>query len=469
MIALYSRVSTQEQAAEGYSIGEQQDRLAAFALSFGWKDFRQYSDPGFSGASLDRPAMQELIRDVRAGKISRVIVYKLDRLSRSQKDTLFLIEDVFLAHGCEFVSMSESFSTETPVGRATIGLLAVFAQLERETIKERLTVGRVARAKAGLAHVGVDKPCGYSYKDGHLSVIEDEAAQVREIYRLYLSGLTLREIAISMTDRGHLFRGGPWSQKHVRDVLRNVLYTGKVHFSGEVYPGQHEPIIDQETFDRVQDLLAARRRACREKGQRTYSGKSLLTGLVFCAKCGCRMTPSVTFQRGHRYEYFKCQARQDKMVARRIGHRCDAKAVRSEKLEEAVLSQVKLLQADPAAMIPKKKEEPDERPGLRAQVARLDSQISRLLDLYADGSFSLDVLTEKTEALRAARASCQAELDAAEKKAASSGADRAQEALRSFPEAIEAMDAPRLKMIIRDLIERIEYADDDLRIFWKIK
>lgn len=468
MIALYSRVSTQEQAAEGYSIGEQQERLAAFALSFGWKDFRQYSDPGFSGASLDRPAMQELIRDVQAGKISRVIVYKLDRLSRSQKDTLFLIEDVFLAHGCEFVSMSESFSTETPVGRATIGLLAVFAQLERETIKERMMVGRVARAKAGLPHYGPDSPAGYSYHDGHLHVLEDEAFQVREIFRLCLAGLTIREICMNLNERGLLIRGYPWKTNHVRVVLHRPVYTGKITFQGQTYEGQHEAIIDQETFDRVQALLTSRRTNFVERGSRNYGGDRLLTGLVYCAKCGSRLTPSGGWKNGSYYDYYICTARRHHVDT--PGLTCDVKAIRCKKLDEAVLSQIKLLQADPAAMLPKaKKEEPDERPGLRAQIARLDSQISRLLDLYADGAFSMDVLAEKTEALRAARASCQAELDAAEKKAASSGAERAREALRSFSDAIEAMDVPRLKIIVRDLIDRVEYADGDLRIFWKIK
>ena len=469
MIALYSRVSTAEQAVEGYSIGEQKDRLASFALSFGWKDFRQYSDPGFSGASLDRPALQELIRDVRAGKISRVIVYKLDRLSRSQKDTLFLIEDVFLASGCEFISMSESFSTETPVGRATIGLLAVFAQLERETIKERMMVGRTARAKSGLAHVGQECPAGYDYQNGRLIVNEAEAFQVREIYRLYLDGLTIREVSFSLNDRGLLFRGKPWSLKHVRDVLRSVLYVGKVSFRGEVYEGTHEPIIGQDTFDRVGDLMSSRHGALKEKGTRIYAGDSLLTGLVFCAKCGTRLTPSVTLMRGHRYQYFKCPARSDQVYIRRLGHRCDSKPVRMEKLEEAVLSQIRLLALDPQAVPKEKKKEPDARPALRAQIARLDSQISRLLDLYADGTFSADVLAEKTEALRQARASCEAELAALEKKDSSAGAERAAAALRSFPEVIDAADRPRLKLIVHDLIDRIDYADDEVVIHWKLQ
>ena len=127
MIALYSRVSTAEQASEGYSIGEQQSRLQSYCDAMNFKPYTLYTDAGFSGGSTDRPALQDLIRDVKNGKIEKVVVYKLDRLSRSQKDTLELIEDVFLTNGCDFVSVTENFDTATPLGRAMIGILAVFA------------------------------------------------------------------------------------------------------------------------------------------------------------------------------------------------------------------------------------------------------------------------------------------------------------------------------------------------------
>ena len=138
MIAIYVRVSTSEQAKSGYSVGEQVDRLKSYCKALGYKNPKVYNDAGFSGAKIDRPALSLLINDVKAKKIEKVLVYKLDRLSRSQKDTLMLIEDIFLKNGCDFVSISENFDTSTPLGRAMIGILAVFAQLEREQIKERI-------------------------------------------------------------------------------------------------------------------------------------------------------------------------------------------------------------------------------------------------------------------------------------------------------------------------------------------
>ncbi len=471
MIALYSRVSTQEQALEGYSIGEQQERLKSFALSFGWKDFKLYTDPGFSGASMDRPALQELIRDAESGKIARVVVYKLDRLSRSQKDTLYLIEDVFLAHGCEFISMSESFSTETPVGRATIGLLAVFAQLERETIKERMMVGRTARAKAGLYHGGGQSPGGYDFIDGRLYVNESEAFQIREIFQLYASGLTIRQVRDDLNDRGLLFRGSLWTWEHVKTVLHNPLYAGKVSFSGELYDGEHEALVDMETFERVTALLDKRRNNYTEARVSAYSNDWLLLGFSYCKKCGSRLTSSASSKAGRRYDYYACTCRRDKGFSRSRGIVCDAKPIRKEKLEKEVLDQIRLLAMDPEYIKSRKEEvktkkEPDEIPVLRAQISRLDSQISRMLDLYADGEFSVDVLTQKTQMLREARQNAQERLFSLESRKSSSNKENALKAILSFSDAVERLDIPQMKIVVSSLISRIEYADDELSIFW---
>ena len=149
LVDLYIRVSTMEQAMEGYSVVEQENRLKRYCEAMGFRIHKVHIDAGFSGASLDRPAIQEVIRDVQGRLVKKVIVWKLDRLSRSQKDTLIMLEDVFLANDCDFVSMMESFDTSTAFGRAIVGILAAFAQLERENIKERTMMGRAARIAKG--------------------------------------------------------------------------------------------------------------------------------------------------------------------------------------------------------------------------------------------------------------------------------------------------------------------------------
>lgn len=189
---LYIRVSTLEQAQEGYSIGAQKERLIAFCKAHDWAIADIYVDGGYTGANLDRPGMQKLISEI--GKMDVVLVYKLDRLSRSQKDTLYLIEEVFLPNNVDFVSMNESFDTSTPFGRAMIGILSVFAQLEREQIKERTQMGRIARAKQGLYHGGGCMPIGYDYKDGKLVVNEYEAIQIKKIFEWYIGGMATDKI-----------------------------------------------------------------------------------------------------------------------------------------------------------------------------------------------------------------------------------------------------------------------------------
>ena len=149
LVDLYIRVSTTEQALEGYSVAEQEHRLRQYCAAMGHRIHKVHIDAGFSGASLDRPGIKETIKDVQKHLVRRVIVWKLDRLSRSQKDTLIMLEDVFLENGCDFISMMESFDTSTSFGRAIVGILAAFAQLERENIKERTMMGSQARLAKG--------------------------------------------------------------------------------------------------------------------------------------------------------------------------------------------------------------------------------------------------------------------------------------------------------------------------------
>ena len=219
MIALYSRVSTQEQAEHGHSIDEQKDRMSKFCEAMGWTSVKFYTDAGFSGAKTDRPALKQLIRDVKCGTVEKVLVYKLDRLSRSQKDTLMLIEDVFLANNCDFISMSENFDTSTPLGRAMIGVLSVFAQLERETIKERMFMGKEARAKQGKYGGSRFVPIGYNYIDGELIINDFEALQIRQVFDDYIAGIGCRKIADRLNEKGLTHKYGEWIEKTVRNVL----------------------------------------------------------------------------------------------------------------------------------------------------------------------------------------------------------------------------------------------------------
>lgn len=277
VIAGYIRVSTDKQREEGYSIDVQRERLSMYSKSlFPNAEYREYVDDGYTGASLDRPKMQQLIEDAKEKKITHVIVMKLDRLSRSQKDTLYLIEDVFLPHNISFISMGESFNTATPFGRAVLGILSVFAQLERENIYERTRSGMTKRVESGLWPGGGNIPFGYDYdRNRGILVPNKDADTVRRIYQLYLSGYSLSNIARLC---------GLKYERLAMQILTRKSNTGIIQYNGAEYKGQHEAIISEETYQKAMIMFHER------SLKRTYqSSGHLLTGHLVCGECGAKM------------------------------------------------------------------------------------------------------------------------------------------------------------------------------------
>ena len=189
-VAIYVRVSTTNQVEEGYSIEEQKDKLSSYCDIKDWSVYNVYTDGGFSGSNTDRPALEKLIKDAKKRKFDTVLVYKLDRLSRSQKDTLYLIEDIFIKNNIAFLSLQENFDTSTPFGKAMIGLLSVFAQLEREQIKERMQLGKLGRAKAGKSMMWAKTSYGYDYHrgTGTMTINPVQSLAIKFMFETYLSG-----------------------------------------------------------------------------------------------------------------------------------------------------------------------------------------------------------------------------------------------------------------------------------------
>ena len=270
--ACYVRVSTDHQR-ENYSISEQTSPLQAFCQAKDITIGKIYTDGGYSGGNLNRPALREMLSHLKEYDV--VIVYKLDRLSRSQKDTLLLIEDYFLASKVDFISVCENFDTSTPLGRAMIGMLSVFAQLEKDQITERFTMGRIARAKNGYYHGGSTAPTGYDYVDGRLVINEEEARQVQELYERFRQGHSIHDCWQYMKSRYHTKYGGWNSETLVRNVLRNEVYIGKVKFNQQSYPGNHRPIIREELFREVQKLLQDRSQKDFSSGSSSRKAPSL--------------------------------------------------------------------------------------------------------------------------------------------------------------------------------------------------
>lgn len=291
-VAIYVRVSTLEQAEEGYSIGEQIDKLTKYCGIKDWNVYKVYKDPGFSGSNIDRPGISQLIFDAKQQLFDTVLVYKLDRLSRSQKDTLYIIEDVLGANNVSFVSLNENFDTATAFGKAMIGILAVFAQLEREQIRERMTLGKIGRAKSGKAMSWRWTAFGYSYPEDNsrdtYEIVPLEAQIVRQIFSDYLSGISITKLRQKMNDEGHIAKEKPWSYRTIRQLLGNPVYAGYTTWKDQVFPGNHEAIISKETFEETQKQLAKRQKEAYEKNNnpRPFQAKYMLSGMIRCGVCG---------------------------------------------------------------------------------------------------------------------------------------------------------------------------------------
>lgn len=465
VVGLYVRVSTQEQAQNGSSIEEQEARLRAYAASMGWTVRDVYIDPGFSGATLDRPRLQAMISDIKAGKIQKVVVYKLDRLSRSQKNTLTLIEDVFLKNGVDFVSMCENFDTASPFGRAMIGILAVFAQLEREQIKERMQMGMDARAKAGLFCGSHDIPVGFQYdrERGVLVTDEYEAMQVRKLYELLISGVPVRRIAISMNESGFRHKYGEWSDTTVRNVLLSRYNVGEVKRSGTWHPGLHEPLIDEKTFDAAQGILARNREAY-FANNRPGKVTSYLGGLLYCARCGARFVKSNNRQGNAVRSYYYCASKLNvrKMVKDRS---CTNTGWRMETLDDLVFAEIRKLAAEPDMIA--EPTQTDDAPTIRAQIAEIDRKIAKLVDLYSVDGIPLAALQRRVEAMNEERVELQGQLEKTAQARQRSRDDLVAEAA-TLDAVLRDGTFDEIRAVITSLIQRIELDGKSVRIFWRL-
>lgn len=473
-VVIYIRVSTQEQAQEGYSIEEQKRRLIAYCKARGWQVVEILVDPGFSGANLDRPGIQTLISHIK--EYDMVLVYKLDRLSRSQKDTMYLIEEVFLPNDVNFVSLSESFDTSTPFGRAMVGILSVFAQLERENIKERTSMGRLARFREGK-RVGPTAPIGYDYdpEEGILVPNEYEAAQVRMVFQLYIGtdtvpGVGYPKICEYMQAHGFKHKYGDWKQKNrIYLTITNPVYMGDSTLRGEVIQNTHEAIISRETFEQAQALRVARE----DKFRGSKSSGHLLTGFVYCSCCGARVACAT--RGGKNKPYYVCYSRNPVNPTMVRDRNCSGRSWKKEELEAIIDYEVRSLIFDEDALgrlIRKKKTEiitpDDQRAAMVRKVDQLDKQIERIMDLYQDGSVPIAILNERVKKLYEEREQLAATLD--EKTVVSDGEmspDEIQAYLSSVAHVWDLATVEQKRDILSVLVNAIYIGgDNSVKIEW---
>lgn len=338
-VAGYLRVSTDEQAEHGVSLPSQKSRIIAYCQSQGWNLHDLYIDDGYSGKNLNRPAIQRLITDAKEQKIGAVIVIKLDRLSRRQKDVLYLLEDVFEPASVGFKSVSEPFDTTTPFGKAAIGMMAVFAQLERETIVERVKEGKKEAAKQGRFMGGpIAQGYNYNHETKKLEIDSIQADVVRFIFNEYVnSGKGYQHIADCLNERHTPPAGNSkkWSKGTIRMMLHNPFFAGMVKHKGIMYKGQHPAIITEEQFNNVQNIQIVRSRYNPE------SESGLLTGIIYCGECGARMRMKKVWKNPRnpieKVSYYICYSHEgsSKEMIKDINCRCGYK--RAPEIDAAVI------------------------------------------------------------------------------------------------------------------------------------
>jgi site-specific DNA recombinase len=345
--AIYCRKSSEEGLDQAFnSLHAQREACLSYIQSQrheGWIAVDDhYDDGGYSGGTLQRPALQRLIRDIEASRVEAVICYRIDRLSRSLRDFTRLI-DVFESNGISLVSVTENFNTGTSIGRLNLHMILSFAQYERELAGERIRDKFLQSRKRGL-WMGGHAPLGFGVQDRRLVVIDAEASLVRHIFERFLQVGSATKLVQELNIAGHRTkRGKPFDKGTLYKLLKNGTYVGEVEHKGTTYPGEHEAIIERDTWDKVRAILAenAHRRASRTRA----ATPALLKGLIF-GPDDRAMAPSHTRRRGRLYRFYRTA------TSLKLCHGdCPIRAVPAGEVETAVINQVRVLLRAPEVIV----------------------------------------------------------------------------------------------------------------------
>ena len=423
--AIYTRKSTNEGLDQDFnSLDAQREAGENFIASQreeGWLCLPdRYDDGGFSGGDMERPALKRLLDDIEAGKVDCIVVYKVDRLSRSLLDFTRLMETLD-HHNVSFVSVTQQFNTTHSMGRLTLNILLSFAQFEREIISER-TRDKIAATRRKGKWTGGVPMLGYDVapEGGKLLVNEAEAAQVRTAFELYLKHqaliATIKELDARgwttkswTTRKGRERVGRPFTKSSLFKLLTNVIYLGKITLGREMFEGEHPAIVDAEIFRRAQALLRRNGRS----GGKHVRGQfgALLKNLVHCVPCDCSMVHNHTTRKTNgatkRYRYYVCQTAQ-----KRGWHNCPSKSVPAAELEKFVIDQIRCIGKDSALLAEtirqthaqgqKQVAELDaEKKRLELELIRLDAKLRRLASKAGETDETTDEMAELQERIQA--------------------------------------------------------------------
>ena len=346
--AIYTRKSSEEGLKQEFNSLDAQrlsaENYIASQSHEGWVlDPTMYDDGGYSGGTLERPALKRLFNDIKAGKIDCIVVYKIDRLTRSLADFSEIIK-ILDEHNVSFVAVTQSFNTANSMGRLMLNVLLSFAQYERELTGERIRDKFDASCKKGM-WMGGYIPIGYDLKDRRLIINEKEAQIIRILFQTFIETTSVTDTFRQLngfgfktktwiSSSGTLHKGQRFNKNNVRRILTNELYFGKINHKGKIYDGLHKAIIDKETWQKAGDLLNNKTPKVQTPNSR-ISQAPLLKGVMNCGVCGNKMTPTYTSKNGKKYRYYICQAK-----LKGNSEECSVGRISAKETEELVTNQV---------------------------------------------------------------------------------------------------------------------------------
>jgi site-specific DNA recombinase len=403
---IYTRVSTDTQSeVEFNSCESQKEQILTYVKSQNDLEVvKVYTDAGYTGSNLNRPALQNLLNDITLGKIDCVLVYKVDRLTRLPKDFYYLIE-YFEKYGVSFISTTQRFDTSTATGRLIRNIMLDFAQFEREMTVERTKDKMYQRAGKGLWNGGIP-PYGYIKSDKKLIIDEKEVKCIKDIYDVFLQTQSLAETRRYINGKYETRSGKDFAKSTIFDMLRNPVYMGKIRYGEKVYDGEHEPIIPEAKYLKVQTLLKVHVPKLETKIDRDY----LLTGLIRCGECGSIMTPTYTKKNRGEGEskytyYYRCTK-----TYQHNWNACSIRSVNAEKVENYVIDRLKDFSRDRGLIegcIEKintdeegRISELDEKKKqIEKGLQKVEAQINHIVDVLAEGGERFSVVKAKLEEL----------------------------------------------------------------------
>ena len=402
---IYVRVSTDEQAKHGYSIAAQVEKLEAYCVSQGWELVHKFIDDGYSAKDLNRPQFEEMMKKIKDETINVLLVYRLDRLTRSVVDLYAILQELD-ANNCKFKSATEVYDTTNAMGRLFITLVAAIAQWERENTAERVRMGMEKKTRMGKWKGGI-APYGYKIENDQLIVDEKEAEVVREVFRLSKS-FGFLTIAKQLTQKGYATRkGSDWHVDSVRGIANNCVYAGYLTFNEspkeykkppreqKLYEGNQERIIPREEFWELQDILDKRRTFGGKRETSNYYFSSILK----CARCGHSMS-------GHKSgnkKTYRCSGKK-------AGKKCTSHMILEDNLVKAVFLKFDELVGDFASSEGQVDYPTDRLDELKKELAAVQKIIQKKKVMYENDIINIDELIEETEKLRAREKELQKEL-----------------------------------------------------------